>query len=146
MGERCAILLLGKPWFSEGLRPAFLHGKTRVFPTPFLFDSAQYLSRQNDATRKSGFHFVCGVCIILFGLILSKIRTDLPSHSGSHSPYLGMTTLRFQICLSFLAILTLLPPNSKPYFTPLRPHSTLVLFPTKSSSGGLARRPAGRLA
>ena len=31
-------------------------------------------------------------------------------------------------------------------FTPLRPHSTLVLFPTISAFGGLARRPAGRLA
>jgi len=27
---------LGNPRFSDGLRPAFLHGKTNVFPTPFF--------------------------------------------------------------------------------------------------------------
>lgn len=36
--SQCALRefeLLGNPRFSDGLRPAFLHGKTRVFPTPF---------------------------------------------------------------------------------------------------------------
>ena len=70
-----------------------------------------------------------GVYIILFGLILSKIPTDLPSHSGSHSPCLGMTTLRFWNCPSFLTFLTSLLSNSKPDFTPLTPSRTPSFWP-----------------
>jgi len=44
---RFAIALLGNPRFSEGLRPAFLHGETDVSPTPFLCNSGIYKTRNN---------------------------------------------------------------------------------------------------
>ena len=70
----------------------------------------------------------------------------LPRHTPRHSLYARMTTLNPPKRLSLLAILASLPPNPYPYFTPVYLLSTLILLPTKSSSGGLARRPAGRLA
>ena len=50
--------LFENPRFSTGLRPAFLHGKTIVFPTPFLFEP-RHVKKLKRLTEMSLFNF-CG--------------------------------------------------------------------------------------
>lgn len=55
MGRRFAIELLGNSRFSDGLRPAFLHGRPDVLLIPIWFDSAHYLEHptQNPPWRRA---------------------------------------------------------------------------------------------
>src|SRR3990167_6157182 len=70
--------------------------------------------------------------------ILPEISASKGSHSGSHSPHAGMTTLHLRDSQSFLALLMVFLQNPKSDFTPLRPAGRRSVKCRGFASGGSA--------